>query len=171
MEKLSLDSASESQYALTKGRAVQRGFRGDDLDDAVQQAMSEIIQFKFDPTRSNGAKESTALTAIIDRQLNKYRRGCGRHRTNLNKLKLLRTQSPDPRDIDLQMDVRAAIAGLPPQERSICEKLAEGKSIREIAREQRCGWHTANQIVIRIRDHFNALGLRPTGFGLAEKGA
>lgn len=159
------------RYDLAKARALQRGFRGSDLDDAVQQAMSEIIQFKFDSTRSNGAQESTAIVEIIDRQLSKIRRGCGRHQKNLNKLKLFNTHSPDIGDVDLQIDIRAAIAGLKPRERHVCEELAAGKTITDIAQDQNCGWHTVNRIVIRIREHFESLGLAPMEISAVRKGA
>ncbi len=59
---------------LIVSRARRLGFRRQDLDDAQQQIVVELLSFEFDPTRSNGATEETAVTALIDHQLLSLRR-------------------------------------------------------------------------------------------------
>ena len=65
---------------LISRRAKQRGFRGQDLDDAIQRCAIAVMGFQFDASRSNGATESTVLTAVVDRQLLALRRR--RHAAN-----------------------------------------------------------------------------------------
>ena len=57
------------KVALLVARAVRMGFAGEDLKDALQDIMPIVVAFKFELAKSNGAKESTALTALIDNQL------------------------------------------------------------------------------------------------------
>ena len=54
---------------LIKTRARLMGFRRHDLEDAVQEVMLEVLEFKYEPEKSNGATETTALTTVIDRKL------------------------------------------------------------------------------------------------------
>lgn len=53
---------------LITRRARRMGFRDFELDDAQQQTVLALLHFRFDPARANGACESTAVTAVIDRQ-------------------------------------------------------------------------------------------------------
>ena len=57
------------QSDLIIARARRMGFRGHDLLDAQQEVALAVMLFRFDLAKSNGAAETTALTALIDRQL------------------------------------------------------------------------------------------------------
>jgi integrase len=69
----------KSKLAWINSRARRMGFRRQDLDDVQQQVSIALLQFTFDPSKSNGASERTAITAVIDRQLRKIRRTRTRH--------------------------------------------------------------------------------------------
>ena len=60
---------------LINRRTRQRGLRDDDFLDMQQLLVLEVLKFEFDPDKSNGATETTALTALIDRRLAMMRRG------------------------------------------------------------------------------------------------
>ena len=50
-------------------RATRAGFRADELEDVQQDIIQAVLNFEFVSHKSNGAKERTALTALIDKQL------------------------------------------------------------------------------------------------------
>ena len=50
-------------------RAKRLGIRRHDLEDAQQEIVLDVLDFRFDAAKSNGACERTALTSLIDRRL------------------------------------------------------------------------------------------------------
>jgi hypothetical protein len=62
------------KVALILRRAIRMGFRRHDLEDVQQQVVVELLAFTFDPAKSNGASETTVITALIDNTLKTIRR-------------------------------------------------------------------------------------------------
>lgn len=155
---------------LIVDRARRFGFAADELADVQQEVILDVMAFRFDQTRSNGATEATALRAVIDRRLKAIRRAKARYERRVEHLKSALGASEGephqgqpvsrPRDsASLAVDVRDALAMLSPEDRSLCLGLAEGKTIRQIAAERRCSWSKVQRQVERIRRRFQALGL------------
>ena len=151
---------------LITRRAKQRGWRGADLEDAQQVLILELLEFTFDPAKSHGAAETTALVAVIDRRLAMLRRGERRHAARIERLKSSLGPSggeacSDVPRINLALDVREAVEDLPPLAQKICGALAEGQSVSEIARRLGIRWRAARAQMDSIRGYFAYLGLAP----------
>lgn len=152
---------------LIIGRARRMGLRGHELLDAQQELVLHVARFRHEPARSNGASESTALTALIDRRLKTLRRAGSRYNRHLQHARerhAVRGRGcSDPRSyIDehiLAVDVREAVARLDSQEQLVCQLLGQGESVAAIAAHLGCGWHTIHRIIEHIRERFMALGL------------
>lgn len=154
---------------LIADRVRRMGFRGQDADEVQQLAVLELISFKFDPDRPDGGSEATATVAVIDRRLLMVRRSQSRYASRLEQIRAERggndtTESHSPAmdqtpPAPLITDVRAAIAALDALDRQVCQALAEGRSVDEIARFLGCGWHTVARRISRIREHFMKIGL------------
>jgi RNA polymerase sigma factor (sigma-70 family) len=161
-------------------RAKRRGFRTQHIDDAVQEIVLELLKFTFDIEKSNGAKEKTVVTSIIDRRLKMMRRG---ERRYMRRIEEVRRQMGVEEDSDepglrgrlkldssllehdandqasLTIDCAAAIASLPAQDQGICRRLAAGCSFRELAAELGCDWHTAQKRVAATRAQIERAGI------------
>lgn len=160
MEKLYYDGIVEPwKVELIVARAWRMGFRRDELPDVQQQLILEVVGFKYDPARSNGAKESTALQSVVDNHLKKMCRTTARYRARVDRLR----DTPPPEAVfenhERTVDVRSAVAALSEREREVCRALSEGYSKQEIAKLLRCGWHTVDRLMRRIRAAFEELGL------------
>ena len=147
---------------LISGRARRRGFRGEDLDEVVQRIVIALLDFQFDESRSNGAKEATAVTAIVDRQLAFYWRGESRYRKHVDQAALKSEPSIDYRNtFDESLDVQKAIASLPKCAQQVCAALGNGLSIRETAKKLGMSGHTVDRQVRFIRRHLERCGFEP----------
>ncbi len=145
---------------LIHHRARRRGFRGQDMDDAVQQVVIAFLDFRYDESRSNGASEKTVLTAIIDRQLAMLRRSEARERQRIERVGMSRDAIYEPSsNVEIVHVVRTAVGQLSSFERSVCDLLIDGNSTNEIAEEYGVSWHTANAAIERIRRHLQRCGL------------
>lgn len=60
----------------------------------------------------------------------------------------------------LRADVRDALAQLSERERIVAAHLMQGDSRRQIAERLGCSWRAVDRVVRRIRERFEALGLR-----------
>ena len=155
----------KSKIALINSRARRMGFRRQDMDDIQQQVSMALLQFTFDESRSNGATERTAITAVIDRQLRKIRRTRTRHADRLSgsdSLPIDLTDSAAHADIQhirRSSDLSIAIERLGPTAKRICKHLSEGQSINEIASGMQVSWHTVHKHIAKIRACFVDLGL------------
>jgi DNA-directed RNA polymerase specialized sigma24 family protein len=143
---------------LIVSRARLLGIRGDDIEDALQQVLLVILRFRFDPAKSNGCKETTVLTTIIDRRLMKIRRTEARYKAKIEKVKGGEKLESDTR-MQLAVEVRSAVTSLSPIEQKVCEALGKGESTSQIAKDLGCSWHTVESIVAKIRERFTKLGL------------
>ncbi len=154
---------------LALSRIIGFGFPEHEWDGLLQNLAIEIVGFRYDPEKSNGAKESTALYSLIDNRLRGYVRSEYRQQIVFESLEERMEasgesveDSPRFRRGDkkaLRFDVRQAVASLPSAERTVCEGLMHGETIGQIARRLRCGWHTANRTLARIRGRFERMGL------------
>jgi DNA-binding NarL/FixJ family response regulator len=148
---------------LIRLRARRLGFRGHDLDDARQEVALHVWSFRYQKARSNGACESTALTALVDRQLKALLRRRGRYDRHLERLRCEQAAAAGRNGhherVQLIIDVREAVARLAPIEQAVCHGLASGHSISRIAGDLGRAWHTIRRIIDGIRTHFETLGL------------
>lgn len=153
---------------LIRARAIRQGFRGHDLEDVQQEIVTDVLAFEFRQERSNGATEATALTAMIDRRLKMARRSERRYQRRLDQVRrwmpqgsLVTETAEDSCEerIASVLDVQTALASLAPDDRDICQALADGESIDAIARRLGCGWHTIKRRVDGLRERFAQIGL------------
>lgn len=151
---------------LITARARKKGFRTDEIDDAEQEIVPAIMRFVYDPSKANGATETTALTALIDRQLTFIQRGCARRRKYERRYQQLHGApacaplEPDHQHrVGLTMDVRQAVADLPPLEQAVCAALARDEARFQIATEMCLTRYGLGRVIDGIRERFEAIGL------------
>ena len=156
MSDLNYDTMIEPwKTDLVVRRARRMGFRRDELDDVQQELALEVMAFRYDPHKSNGATERTALRALIDNQLKKLVRRRARYRTHVERSREhVASRGARVADTELAMDVRAAVASLDEEDRVVCRALGLGLTRHEIAQSLRCGWHTVDRIIERVRRRF-----------------
>ena len=141
-------------------RAARFGFKERDMEDVLQQVLPVVLNFKFDPAKSNGAKRSTAITAVIDNRILKIRRSEARYRARQEKVGVgVRTDLEPDTVMHMKVEVRHALEGLTPAQRQVCDGLGHGLSTRQIAKQMGCSWHAVERQVAHIRSHFRKLGL------------
>lgn len=155
------DGVIESwKVELIRSRARRLGFRCHDLEDAEQEVILDVMNFKFDPAKSNGATERTALTSLIDHQLITFQRTLRRHERLVQLDDGDEGRASEPTDSQaIALDVRQVVERLSDDEQVVCAALSRGESVAQIARQLSVGWHAANQIVNRVRERFTALGV------------
>jgi len=142
-------------------------FPKDEWEDLLHDLVVDILLFEFDPLRSNGAKESTVIFAMVDKRLKMMMRTRNRSRQRMRQYQAEQTAGASEdaflafEDITpLSMDVRAAMGTLSPCQQDIIHRLAKGQSVTHIARHLHCGWHTLERTLAGIRRRFDAMGLR-----------
>jgi DNA-directed RNA polymerase specialized sigma24 family protein len=158
-----------TQKTITKwiaSRARRMGFRGHDIEDIQQQILMVLMDFQFDPEKSNGASNRTAITAVIDRQLRCIRRSRVRYSDRVTGSENIPNEVIDTsygintaRHISMSEDLAIARSHLSPMAQQICDALADGQSINEIAQQMELSWHTIRKHVDAIRECFASLGL------------
>ena len=141
------------------------GFRPDEVPDIQQQIILDVMAFRFDADKSNGAKESTALQALIDNHLKNICRASARYQAHLEQLGGERPLESDFESEERATDIRAILATLSDREQDVCLALARGESKHEIAERLGCGWHTVDRLIHRIRERFAENGLDGYLFG------
>jgi DNA-binding CsgD family transcriptional regulator len=158
-----------NQKTITKwiaSRARRMGFRGHDIEDVQQQILMVLIAFQFDPEKSNGASNRTVITAVIDRQLRCILRSRLRYANRITGSENIPSEVIDTsygintaRHISMLEDLAIARSHLSPTAQQICDALADGQSINEIAQQLELSWHTIRKHVDAIRECFSSLGL------------
>lgn len=151
---------------LIRARARQFGFRRDDIPDLEQTIVLELLSARYRPRLEGGATERTFTIAVIDRQLKEVLRSRSRDLRRLNHEARSLDADPDAADeipspghdraLDgLSLDVRAAMVGMTPTERAICQALSEGQSQADIARQRGCsraaGSKQVAQVAVKLR--------------------
>lgn len=167
---------------LIAWRARRTGLKGHDLEDALQQIVMQLIEFRYDPTKVEQATEKTALISVIDKQLAMIRRRESRHRRKLEGLKR-RTLlgggdqvdrqpafSAEERAMSLTTDVREAIAELPPLAQNICDGLLNGDSVRQISDRLGMSWRAVHRQICGIRGYFEFIGIGGWIHSAGERG-
>jgi len=166
LEQVDVDSAN----ALDRSKPITGTltYRSDQMWVMPVAIVLDILSFRFDEAKSNGACERTALTSLIDRRLMTILRTKKRYEKHVEPMPATTRDDGDGESEpftepieqeSLAMDVRDAIAALPAEEQAVCTALADGESIAEIARRLGRNWHAANKLVARVRQHFEVLGL------------
>lgn len=161
---------------LITARARKKGFRTDEIDDAEQEIVPAIIGFVYDPEKSNGATETTALTALIDRQLTFIQRGRARrhkHEQRYRELSGVTVGRPAElleddhrRYVALKMDVQATVARLSPMQQAVCAGLLHDEARRRIAKRLGISRYGLDRLIDGIRDRFKDADL--DGYRVAE---
>ena len=166
METVNYDGVVERwKVDLIATRARRMGFRPDEMPDIQQQIILDVMAFRFDADKSNGAKESTALQALIDNHLKNICRASARYQAHLERFGGERLQESDFEPEELAADIRAVLETLPERERVVCIGLANGSSKHELAQHLGCGWHTVDRLIVRICERFAENGLDGYLFG------
>jgi len=156
---------------LVRRRARQLGFRRHELGDALEELILPILQFRFDPDRSHGASEKTALCALIDHQLKALVRKQARYRKHVKALCQSRTPLkrcrkhvlPSTADFSSpgeRMEFAELLAPLSSEQHQVCLALIDGHSIAQIAESLGCSWHRINRIIDQVRHHLRQQGVR-----------
>lgn len=139
-------------------RAAMFGFKEREMEDVLQQVLPVVLDFQFDPAKSNGCKKSTATIAVIDNRIQKIRRSEARYRARQEKAEARTDLEPDTA-MKMKVEVGHALEGLTPEQRQICDALGHGYSIWQIAKQLDCSWHAVERQIAHIRSHFRTLGL------------
>ncbi|MCL2640334.1 MAG: helix-turn-helix domain-containing protein [Phycisphaerales bacterium] len=134
--------------------------RADELDDLQQQIVPLLMEFRYDPAIANGASETTAMTAVIDNQIKVHKRSNRRHQRRIERMQTqVRESTTDP-TVDLRLDMERTLMQLSPQDRAICQHLAQGHSTTDIAQRLNCCRATVDHAVRRVRQVFEEAGLQ-----------
>lgn len=165
MDKTQNPLSIEEKLELIRSRAVRLGLRRHDLEDAIQEAMLELLEFSPDPDKTNGASESTILTKVIDRRLFKWVRDRSHHQEIVERSwlmlpseeELLTDSSVDASDS--AMDVATVLTSLSDFEQSVARMLSDGHSPYAIADELGAGRRAVNAAVEVIRERLGEAGL------------
>ena len=143
------------KHAVKKMR--QMGFPRDEWEDLLQELAIEVLAFRFQEGKSNGATRTTALCAMVNNRLISLWRSRQRY---LRRLELLEPdESCDAPPMGLAADVRDALAAMTPKERQVCRGLVEDVSISQMARLMRCHRATVRRLINGVRHAFRRLGL------------
>jgi RNA polymerase sigma factor (sigma-70 family) len=161
MKRLNYDGLVEPwKVDLIVRRAEGMGFRRDEIEDVQQELILDVMRFRYDAAKSNGAREATALVALIDNRLKKLVRAQARYRVRIDRFREGAERSYDPvADDERAFDVRSVVASLAERDRDVCQALGSGLTPHEIAETLGCGWHTVDRIVGRLRRRFEESGL------------
>jgi len=146
---------------LIRARARRHGVRPHDMGEVEQEIVRVVAEFCFDPAKSNGATERTALTKVIDNRLKNMRRKRKRYSDHLDRARRMSRQVEEDTTSKamLVIDVHDAIAMLPLREQAVCQGLLVGQTLNQIAIDQGCAWGTIRRSCDAIREHFTAIGL------------
>ena len=148
----------EWKVQLIVRRAKRMGFRGLDLDDAVQQVVLTLIDFEIPESWLENATEKTTLTAVIDRRLAMIRRSESRSSKREDVVRANRDEACDSIERTLSIDVTQAMQSLSELDRKICRGLSEGRSVNHLAQQLDMSWHTMKSRIAAIRRHFERRG-------------
>jgi len=150
---------------LVERRARRFGFRGAELDDARQEVLLDVLAFRYDSAKANGAGEQAALQRVIDRRLQAIRRARVRRQSRVSSWDAAfggpdaEPAAPEDNSRELALDVRNAVAALSPEDRELVAAVAEGQSLRQLAIAGGTSRRKLQAQLERIRRHFAACGL------------
>lgn len=165
------DGAFEQWMArLALSRIKAMGFPKREWSDLMQDLAVVILEFEYDPTHANGAKEETALYAVINRHLRfmmrsrcRERRRFERHLRRMGVREdgsyLPGTEPCIENDGPLSVDVQRVMSELSRFDRVVAKGLARGLRRGVIARKLGCDWKTVDKARRRIKRRFEVLGI------------
>lgn len=150
-------------------RAKRKGFREHEIEDAQQEVVLELLGFRFDPEKSNGATERTVITALIDKKLTFILRGQTRRQKFHQRYKdtfglsgereqLDWSQNDKERKIDLREDMKVFLGRLDSVEQSICTGLAGELTRAQIADELGISRYRIDVIIDDIAEQMRVEG-------------
>ena len=154
----------EWKVDLILKRATRMGFRRDELEDLQQDIIQAVLNFEFVSQKSNGAKEHTALTALIDNQLafiqrrETRRRNCEEKYRQIYGAQKVFSNSQDDA-VSLSLDLQAAIARLAPVEHAVCSALMQDEAQSVIASNMGATRYKVEQLIECIREQFQELDM------------
>ena len=160
----------EGKVRLIAARARRYKFKEDEIADLKQQIVPELLNVKFDPDIVSGAKESTFIIAVIDRQLKKIMRNRKRNKrranyeaSSLDNEEDIFNQSSyysmQPMErVEHCIDLERAMVGLSAEEKEICKRLDEGYSQEDIAKEMGKSKAAMSNKVKKLREKFTRRG-------------
>ncbi|HBG25690.1 MAG: hypothetical protein A2Y10_02570 [Planctomycetes bacterium GWF2_41_51] len=155
------DVISPTKIAIIIARAKKNGLPEDMVEDVIQDVALEIINFNYDPEKSNGATETTALTAIIDHKIIDIVRRIEFEKNFWEREShTIEMEADELRPLQMSMDIQSALKALSPIERQICMKLINCMTINEIAQEEKWGYAKAKKIVAGIRSKLAGMNLK-----------
>jgi len=145
-------------------------FPPDQWPDLLQDLMQIVADFHFKPERANGLTESQILYGSINNRLRSVLRAKLRDQLRTQRYhKHLGLDSEKPQTDhphfttedhhEIKLEMQMAIATLPPREQQVCQKLMNGLSVHEIAKEMDLCWHTIEVSILKIREQFSKLEL------------
>jgi len=145
-------------------RQVRRfGFTDADADRVVDDILDAWNTFTFDPEKANGAKPETVLTGFITNRCKMAMRVLISDRARDTRYGEAMMAGNDDqtmrRDVPMQIDVRDALERLTPQERLVCEAIANGVPRQDICDRHGLSWYQWDELIAGIRSRFAALGL------------
>ncbi len=164
MDKAQNSLTINEKLELIRSRAVRLGLRRHDLEDAIQDAVLELLGFIPDPDKTNGACESTVLTTVIDRRLIKWLRSQNRHQEIVERSWVMLPSEDElltegsVAASDTAMDVSDALANLSELEQRVAQMLSEGHAPYSIADELGVGRRAVNAAIEVIRERLSEAG-------------
>lgn len=138
------------------GRMKRLGLPRHEWDDLLQDLAIEIMAFRFDEGRSNGARRTTAVCSLVNHVLISHLRREHRYRKRLEALTPCESYEEPTA---LECDVRDACTRLTDRQRGVCAALVDDLSDSATARVLRCDRSTVRRMRRQIEDEFRRLGL------------
>lgn len=149
------------KVAVVLARAKKLGLPEHLFEDITQRMSLDVLEFKYDSKKSNGASEITAIAAVAKHKVIDMLR-----RMEFEKVfwerqtQTVVLERDEIKPLQMKMDILSAFTVLPPVEQEICLKLAAGQTINSITHAQGWKWEKTHQVVLGIRKRFTDLGLR-----------
>ena len=133
----------------------------------MQELSIVMLEFRFDPTKANGASQKTVFYEVIQRNLSKEMRTRYRDVARLNRYARQMGVKADGTGEEpschlsapLDIDVVLVSQGLSEFDQKVCRGITSSKTRAAIARELECEWGTVNRALRRIRKYFTECGL------------
>ncbi len=153
------DYASWAAHRAAANLAASRHFNLSDCDDIEQDLIVRLLESwpNFDPVKSSA--KTFIATVVRNGVSNLIRRRQLERRTFVDSNALPVEEVPShEHDVDLQCDVAAVLARLPPEDRDLAERLVDS-SARQIAAEDDVSVASVRKRVEQLRSVFEAAGL------------
>lgn len=153
---------------LALGRIKAMGFGRSDWPDLMQELAIVMLEFRYDPKKSNGATEQTVFYEVINRNLLQQMRTRCRDAARLKRYASEMGVKADGTGEEpccylsapVDMDVALICKGMSDFDQKVCRGISAGKTRAEIARDLECDWGTVDNAIRRITKHFAGRGMK-----------